>query len=250
MTQAFPRAWRPAVRSAQAVAAVAVAVLMLVGCGAGLTTSTQQQAISRALVASGGRQIVVPVHAGGCVRRSALRATETASRVTLVLTQFLQGSICPADLLLGTASVMLRHPLSGRSLIDGTSGRRVPAFDGGKFLRVTYLPPGYRFSGYFPAAYPAWDRQFTSRAGSEALLQVSQVPANVAAPPAWPVAGRAVIGAHAATVRVGQDNGQVFGRAISWSASGYTFVVLTIVTRAGQRALTVAELTKIGDGLH
>jgi hypothetical protein len=246
MTQANSRAaW-----SAAAVVVVVAAGLLLAGCGAGLTTSTQREAISRALVVSGGRQIVVPVTAGGCVRRSALTATETTSRVTLVLTQFLQGSVCPADLLIGTASVVLRHPLAGRSLIDGTTSRQVSSFDGRRFLPTTYLPPGYRLSGYFPAPFASWDRQFTSPDASEGMLQVGQVPGNVAAWPTWPVQSQIVVRGRPATVRVDGGNGQVYGRAVSWSANGYTFVVLTIAIRTGQRALPVAELTKIAAGLN
>lgn len=109
-------------------AAVAASSLLLAGCAAGAGTqraagtTTQQEAISRALVAAGGRQIVVPYTAGGCVQGARLTATETASRVTLVLRQIVSGSICPADLAIGTASVTLRRPLWGRSLADGTAG--------------------------------------------------------------------------------------------------------------------------------
>jgi hypothetical protein len=243
-----PGGWPAAAAAVTAV--VVVAGPLLAGCGAGLNTSTQREAISRALVAADGRQIVVPVTAGGCVQRSALTATATAPRVTLVLTQFLAGSVCPADLLVGTASVVLRSPLGGRSLVDGTTGRRIPYFDGRKLLRVTYLPPGYRFSGYFPAVSASWDREFTSAGGRDALLEVDQVPGNAAAWPSWPTESQARVHGRPATVRVGGQGGQVFGRLISWTANGYTFVVSTMMMEAGQHPLPVAELMKIAAGLQ
>jgi len=51
--------------------------------------------------------------------------------------------------------VTLPHPLWGRSLVDGSTHRAIPYFDGRKLLRVTYLPPGYRFSAYVPYPVPA-----------------------------------------------------------------------------------------------
>ena len=145
----------------------------------------------------------------------------------------------------GAAAYWLRYG-SGRALIDGATGRQVPAFDGRRFLRVTYLPPGYRLSGYFPAGFASWDRQFSSSQTSEGLIEVDQVPGNVAAWPTWPVESSVTVHGRPATVRVEGDN----GRAISWAANSYTFVVRTIVVQAGQRPLPVAELTRIAAGLH
>ena len=55
------------VRPPGAAAVAAVSGLLLIGCAAGTTQATQQEAISRALVAASGHQIVVPYTAGGCV---------------------------------------------------------------------------------------------------------------------------------------------------------------------------------------
>lgn len=229
-------------------ATVTVASLLLAGCATTASgATTQRQAISRALVTADGHHVVVPVTAGGCVQRSILTATETASRVTLVLRQILSGSICAAILSVGTTAVVLRHPLSGRALVDGTSGHRIPYFDGRKLLRVTYLPAGYRFSSYFPAAAGGWERQFVSVDGP---LIIVQVPGSAAASPTWPVQFRAGVDGRPATVHIDSDNGQAYGRAISWTADGYTFAVYSLIMQAGQQPLGVAALTRIAAGLR
>lgn len=105
-----------------AVAVTAVAGSLLGGRGNDLHISRQRQDISQALVGTDGRHIVVAVGVGGCVQRSALTATETASRVTLALTQFFWGDGCGVAAEPGTASVVLRDPLSGRSLLDRATG--------------------------------------------------------------------------------------------------------------------------------
>jgi hypothetical protein len=168
----------------------------------------------------------------------------------LVLQQILSGSICPADLSFGTAAVALRHPLSGRALVDGTSGHRIPYFDGRKLLRVTYPPAGYRFSNYFPAAAGGWERQFVSADQADGPLIVVQVPGSAAASPTWPVQFRAEVDGRPATVHIGSDNGQAYGRAISWTADGYTFAVYSLIEQAGQHPLGVAALTRIAAGLR
>jgi len=216
-------------------------------------TTTTPEAIFGALVAPDGRQVFVPYTAGGCVQGATLTASETGSRVTLVLRQVLSGaSICPADLIVGdVVGVTLRHPLWGRSLIDGSTGRRIPYFDGRKLLHVTYLPPGYRFSAYQPyPAVTAWEREFVSRGQASAPVEVEQVPGNTAVAPSWPVTARVKAGGRLAALSVLTSGGQVFGRAITWRAGGYTFVVYTVMVRAGQRLLSTAELTGIANGLR
>jgi hypothetical protein len=226
---------------------------VLAGCAAGARNDTQPETISRALVAADGRQVVVPVTAGGCVQGSALTATETGTTVTLVLRQILSGaSACPANLIIGTADVTLRHPLSCRSLIDGTTGRRVPYFDGRTLLRVTYLPPGYRFSAYLPfpysPAFTTWQREFTSP--SLAPVDIEQSPGNATFAPSWPPVSRTTVQHRPATVGALTGNGEVFGREISWRADGFTFVVYTVQVRAGQHLLSAAQLTGIAAGLR
>ena len=220
--------------------------LLLAGCAISGTT-TQRQAISRALVTADGRHVVVPFPVGGCMQRSILTATETASRVTLVLKQILSGGFCAADLTEGTTAAVLRHPLSGRALVDGTSGRGIPYFDGRKLPRITYLPPGYRFSQYFPAAAGGWERRFVSADRAYGMLHVVQVPGSAAVLPAWPVQSRTEVDGHPATVQIGSEGGQVYVRAISWAADGYAFDVYSEITQASP-PLGVAELTRIAAG--
>jgi hypothetical protein len=245
-----------AVAAALIAAALAVASLLQAGAAAGaVATTTSTEAITGALVAPDGRHIVVPYLGGGCVQGATLTATETGSRVTLVLRQVLSGaSICPADLIVGlSVSVTLHHPLWGRSLVDGSTGRGIPYFDGRKLLRVTYLPPGYRFSAYQPYPAPAvtaWEREFVSRGQASAPVEVEQVSGNAAVAPSWPVTARVKVGGRLAALSVLTGGGQVFGRAITWRADGYAFVVYTVMVRAGQRLLSTAELTGIANGLR
>ncbi|HEY6296216.1 MAG TPA: hypothetical protein VIX15_11175 [Streptosporangiaceae bacterium] len=245
-----------AVAAALAAAVLAVASLLQAGAAAGaVATTTNTEAITGALVAPDGRHVVVPYLGGGCVVGAKLTATETGSKVTLVLRQLLSGaSVCPADLIVGLdVSVTLPHPLWGRSLVDGSTGRPIPYFDGRKLLRVTYLPPGFRFSAYQPYPEPAvnaWEREFGSRGQATAPVEIEQVAGNTAVAPSWPVTARIKVGARPATLSVLTSGGQVFGRAIAWRAGGYAFVVYTVMVRAEQRLLSTAELARIADGLR
>ena len=149
--------------------------------GRGARTTGSPEAITGALVAPDGRHVVVPYTGGGCVVGARLTATETGSKVTLVLRQVLSGaSVCPADLIVGlTVRVTLPHPLWGRALVDGSTDRPIHYFDGRKLLRVTYLPPGYRFSAYQPYPAPAvtaWEREFVSPGRATAPVEVEQIP--------------------------------------------------------------------------
>lgn len=219
-------------------------------------STTSPEAITAALVAPDGRHVFVPYTAGGCVVGARLTATETGSVVTLVLRQVLTGaSICPADLILGdVTSVTLPHPLWGRSVVDGLTGRRIPYFDGRKLLRVTYLPSGFRFSAYL--TYPVtlvtnWEREFVSAGQATAPVDVVQVPGIApVVGPSWPVTARVKVGGRPAALTAGTSNGQVFGRAITWRAGGYTFIVYTVQVRGGQRLLSAAQLTGIANGLR
>ncbi len=248
-----------------AAAALAAAILLQACSASGAVATTARpdtaattgspEAIAGALVAPDGRQVVVPYTGGGCVVGARLTATETRSKVTLVLRQVLSGaSICPADLIVGlTVTVTLPHPLWGRSLVDGSTHRPIPYFDGRKLLRVTYLPPGYRFSAYQPYPAPAvtaWEREFVSRGQASAPMEVEQVPGNTAVAPSWPVTARIKVDGRPAALSRLISGGQVFGRAITWRAGGYAFVVYTVMVRAGQQLLSAAELTRIANGLR
>jgi len=245
-----------AVAAALVAAGLAVASLLQAGAAAGaVATTTSPEAIAGALVAPDGRHVVVPYIGGGCVQGATLTATETGSKVTLVLRQVLSGaSFCPADLIVGLdVAVTLRHPLWGRSLVDGSTGRPIPYLDGRKLLRVTYLPPGYRFSAYMPYLAPAvtaWEREFASPGQATAPVWVEQVPGNTADGPSWPVTAQVKVGGRRAALSVLTSGGQVFGRAITWRAGGYAFVVYTVMVRAGQGLLSTAELTAIASGLR
>jgi len=245
-----------AVAAALIAAALAVASLLQAGAAADVVaTTTSTEAITGALVAPDGRHVVVPYTGGGCVVGARLTATETRSKVTLVLRQVLSGaSICPADLIVGlTVMMTLPHPLWGRTLVDGSTHRPIPYFDGRKLLRVTYLPPGFRFSAYMPYPAPAvtaWEREFVSRGQATAPVEVEQVAGNTAVAPSWPVIARIKVDGRRAALSVLTSNGQVYGRAITWRVGGYSFVVYTVMVGAGQKLLSTAELTRIANGLR
>jgi hypothetical protein len=238
---------RPATAGGLTIA-VAVACLLLAGCAVAGTT-TQRQAISQALVTGDGRHVVVAFAEGGCAQRSILTATETTSSVTLVVTQIVSGGFCAEDLIEGTTAAVLRHPLAGRVLVDGTTGRRIPYFDGRKLLRVTYLPAGYRFALYFPAPAGGWERRFVSANRAYGILDVVQVPGSAAALSAGPVQYRAQVDGHPATVQIGSYGGQVDARSISWTADGYALDVYSRNTQASP-PLGVAALTRVAAGLR
>ena len=242
--------------AALVAAALAAASLLQAGAAAGaVATTTNPEVITGALVAPDGRHVVVPYTGGGCVVGARLTATETGSKVTLVLRQVLSGaSVCPADLIVGlTVRVTLPHPLWGRALIDGLTGRPIHYLDGRTLLRVTYLPPGYRFSAYQPYPEPAvtaWERGFVSRGQATAPVEVEQVAGNTAVAPSWPVTAHVKVDGRRAALSTLTSDGQVFGRAITWRAGGYAFVVYTVSYRTGQRVLSAAELTRIANGLR
>ena len=227
---------------------MAATAALLTGCS-GARVTISQQALSRALVAAGGREIVVPVTAGGCVQRSRLTASGTASQVTLVLDQYSQGAVCAADASYGTATVTMRHPLGRRSLVDGTTGRRVPYFDGTKLPPVTHLPPGYRFSRYFPAGRAGWERDYISSARGNGPIIVAQAPGKSPAGPAWPAEPAVRAGGRLLSVRQGASGAQVFGREVCWRAGGYSFAVYTLVAREGQQPVPLDELSSIAAAL-
>jgi len=235
---------------------LAAASLLQAGAAAGaVATTTSPEVITGALVAPDGRHLVVPYTGGGCVVGARLTAAQTDSTVTLWLRQVMSGaSVCPADLIVGlTVRVTLSHPLWGRALVDGFTGRPIHYFDGRKLLRVTYLPAGFRFSAYL--TYPVtavtdWEREFVSAGQATAPVDVVQVPGTAAVGPFWPVTARVKVGGRLGALSVLTSNGRVYGRAITWRAGGYTLVVYTVQVRAGQRLLSAAELTRIANGLR
>lgn len=235
-----------------AIVAMAVAValmsLLLAGCGASI--SAQRVTIPRAMVTADGRHVVVLV-ALECVQRSVLTATGTTSRVTVVLTQFQLDGACNvhAASAIGTTSVALRYPLSGRLLIDGTTGRRISYFDGRRLYRVTYLPPGYRLSHYWPNASGFWFREYTFVSGKDQRLTVFQIPGHAAGASGWPVQSRVMVHGQPATLQAA-GNGPMYSREITWSAGGFVFTISTTSINSGQLSLPAAELIRIADGLR
>ena len=233
-----------------ALAAMATTAALLSGCsGSGVS----QQAIPRALMVAGGREIVVPVNPG-CATRWRLTATGTASQVTLVLRLTTEGTICATVARAPVATtVTIRHPLSHRSLVDGTSGARIPYLDGGRLPRLSYLPPGYRFARYRPLGTTGWERDFTSSARRAAPIQVSEAADGDPAHLEWWVnrTGPAVTaGGRVLAVDLNVSGGQVYGRGLRWQAGGYRYAVGTTAELEGQQLLPASQLARIMDGLR
>jgi hypothetical protein len=233
-----------------ALAAVTTIAALLGGCSG---SGASQQAIPRALVVAGGREIVVPV-SPGCATRWRLTATGTASRVTLVLRLTIEGTTCVSVARAPVAAtVTIRHPLGHRSLVDGTSGARIRYLDDGRLPRLSYLPPGYRFVRYRPLGTTGWERDFTSPARRAAPIQVSEATDRDPAPLEWWAnrTGPAVTaGGRVLAVQLNVSGGQVYGRALLWQTGGYRYAVGTIVAVEGQQPLPASQLTRIVDGLR
>ena len=236
------------------VAAAGVVAALLTGCS-GSGPGSGQQAIPRALVVAGGREIVVPASLG-CSSGSRLTATATASQVTLVLHLYSdpRGAACAAVARGPVAiMVMISRPLGHRSLVDGTGRGRIPYLDGARLPRLTYLPPGYRFSHYVPFPSNGWERVYTSSNRQDAPIQVIQAPGHDAAGlERWANRRGPVVkaGGRTLTVHLNATGAQVYGRGVSWPAGGWSYAVGSIEALNGQQPLSERQLIEVVNGLR
>jgi hypothetical protein len=96
----------------------------------GTATQPKDQPISKPVtVASDGRTLSTEAVRGGC-ETVALKASEAASQVTLtvqVTKHQKLGQMCPNIAQLTQVSTVLKAPLDNRKLVDGTSGKELPA---------------------------------------------------------------------------------------------------------------------------
>ena len=236
------------------VAAAGVVAALLTGCS-GSGPGAGQQAIPRALVVAGGREIVVPVTIG-CASGSRLTATATASQVTLVLHLYSdpRGAACAAAARGPVAAtVTISRPLGHRSLVDGTGRGRIPYLDGARLPRLTYLPAGYRFSHYVPFPSDGWERVYTSSFRQDAPIQVMQAPGHDAAGlerwgnrrgPPVKAGGRML------AVYLNATGAHVYGRGVAWRAGGWSYAVGTIEALNGQQPLPERQLVQVVTGFQ
>ena len=233
-----------------AVAAVILAAT-LASCGRHVRVVHQPTAITGALVS--GREVIVPANGS-----ASLTARQTTATVTVTLTEIIVtgGAGAPPAAIPGTTATTLRAPLDGRALIDGTSKRPISYLDARTLARVTSLPPGYRFSRYWPPGRTSgstilWEREYTSPARRYGQLDIEQTPAGTDPGPYW--AGtrswRATVGKHPAIARTLTSGGQPLGRAITWSADGDALAVSSHAGPAGQPPLPFTQLTRVAAGL-
>lgn len=168
---------------AGAVAALATAVALAAGT-AGCASKQQgssslvrltrtQVPILTALLTLDGRHVVVPVNQYGS---PAVSVAESPGRVTLTLT-LTSRSPAPLNYPRTSVTAPLPYLLGDRVLIDGSTGRRIPAVNGQGLYRATYLPPGYRFSGYLYDYDSVGGWQQVYRRPNDSVV-ISQVPAG------------------------------------------------------------------------
>lgn len=266
------------------VGCVLLATITLASCGAGgrppiviggVTAPTGGIApLTRALVSSDGRHLIVPVSSAslGCWNL-ALTADEQGSRVMLDASATPVQMACASDApTIKNLTATLRTPLWGRALADGATGHPVTYFDGRRLYSIGYLPSGYRLYENTPwldpwvvaqpkgwRGYRAWVREYVPRGSCPAdtvNVQVSQVkPASSAAQlGTGPVRDRTQVSGHPAEVRSGSDSTGRSREAITWTADGYGFAVawsgIASASCPEPRPLPYAELLRVARSLH
>lgn len=233
-----------------------LATIVLASCGAGsrppivigqATVPTGGTTpLTRALVSSDGRSVIVPVSSSnlGCWALS-LTSDEQGRRVTLDASSTPgtgAGMACASDAAT-TANLVttLRTPLWGRSLADGSTGKTVTYFDGRQLYRTGYLPAGYRLYQDTPwldivdqpktaQGYNAWVREYVPRGScppDTVNVQVSQFkPASETSRlGTGPVRLRTEVNGHPAQVRKGMIYSTLARESVTWAAGGYGFAV-------------------------
>ncbi|MFI5591197.1 hypothetical protein ACIA5G_39525 [Amycolatopsis sp. NPDC051758] len=154
-----------------------------------------------------------------------------------------------------TASAALQQPAQPAVVIDDSTGRQIPAFDGAELAAVHYLPSGYAFEsdGFdTQSGLPvlsdesplAWTRTYTAGVG-RAVLMISEAVAESATLVNWPVSGPATVHGHAADVRRAGSS-----LAITWTTPTKQFAVLALVRNMRtETPLPVEELQRIAEAI-
>jgi hypothetical protein len=233
--------------------------------------------VTRALLSSDGRHLIVPVSSShlGCWDL-ALAADEQGHRVTLGASATPGtgiGAGCASDAAtMENLTATLRTPLWGRHLADGSTGKAVTYFDGRQLYSIGYLPSGYRLQQNTPwldtwavaqptswRGYNAWVREYVPRGScptGTVNVQVSQVkPASVTARMGTgPVRLRTRVNGHPAQVQEGSINTGRSRESVTWTAGGYGFAVAWYGVRSAPcpklKPLPYSELLRVARSLH
>ena len=195
-------------------------------------TVARLEPVRKALVTADGDTIYTTAIGGGCIRTAILTATETSTEVVLHLNAYTaadKDTGCTLNLIVWTRSTTLATPLDGRRLIDGSTGRAVPYFDGRNLATATWLPKGagtpinslgegwtrtYRFPGQHDAA------PIDISQGTTDLLHSDEFRAN----PDVRISYTHIHGDRAVLVTQ-SDNGTLLQDRLGWEQDGNTFIV-------------------------
>lgn len=231
-------------RRTGAIAALVAAAVLAVGTGGcaskqGVASSVRltrtQVPILTALLTPDGRQVVVPVNQYGS---PAVSVAESPGRITLTLT-LTSRSPDPLNYPRTSVTAALPYVLGDRVLIDGSTGQPIPTFSGQGLYRVTYLPAGYRFSGYLYDYDPVggWQRVYQR---PNDFVVISQTPKG-------PNQGlgtgqRLTMGGSPAVL-----SGRPTSWLVTWQADGYRFTVAEYDDSGA--SLPTADVLRIASGM-
>jgi hypothetical protein len=240
--------WR---HGATIVAASLVGAALLSACSADTVTVADQR-IAQVLVAANGRRVEAPATGGGCTRSVRLTAVETARVVTLRLTTrdvAPAGDGCSSVGIAMTAATTLRAPLAGRSVVDAYDHRAVPVFDGRRLAAARWLPAGVTPAPDDAQQVGSWIRVYDGAPGSrDAQLQIAQSRGNTLAEDQRTELKQersTTVQGHPARLLIQSHHRVLETDALFWRANGYTYEVLSAITRRGQSAQPVTVLQHV-----
>lgn len=194
-----------------------------------------------------------------CGGPSVLVARSYPRRVVLVVTAPKEApdQACALDLVIEHISTTLPAALGARVLVNGITGKTVSFFDGRSFAVITALPAGYRCASEVPGDVDlsssgvgaTVDCSSPSKDGAPlAIEQARGTGASISTP--WPIVGHPTVAEQRATLRVADSSGAVYVRALSWSAAGFSFAVISLQETNGQQILSSGELLAVARGLR
>jgi hypothetical protein len=206
-------------------------------------TKPQAQPIEYALVSANGREITVAAFGGGCTVTAHLSATEAAGEVVLRLIGYEHTGrhiACPTNLIVWTRSVTLSEPLAGRRLVDGSTRKVVPFFDGRHLAALGWLPSRARLESNRPTGH-GWERTYGFSSRHAAPIQIDQVYGDQLggdqfAPDPMRRNSHLLVHGHAATlVTQPGPHGRLLEAFLGWVEHGYTITVESLPEYRWQR---------------
>lgn len=218
--------------------------------------TAEPQPLRFALVSADGRRITVNAEGGGCTADWRLVPTETASTVTLRLTEYrYEGGPCAAVAILRQRTTTLQSPLAARRLVDGPSGKAITHFDGRKLATVQWLPAGASAPEDRPDG-AGWIRVYRFPAHpAEAPVWIEQSPGNLLGedrfhPGMGTITTTTVHGRPAGMIAQYDDHGVLLQDQIGWYERGYTYSVTGRPTLGSQQPFPPHVLKRIADAMR